>query len=229
MKAQFLLVLLFCGSFLFSCQGDEVFKQPTQVGFAMDINREAGMGDRLQFDQGSIILASFDFEGQRVQGDDVFFSREYEQGLLIPFDPNNVIAELDFQIPQGSYTRISVSFSTFDDFGDNSILVEGSYRNSNDTTYPVRFEFISSEFFEAVAEDDSGNNEIILKKETPVNAEIKLDPISWFQAVPQVLMDDADLIEINGSPTILVNEDENTNIFEIIVARLDEATETIFR
>ena len=118
---------------LLSCQEAEEFKIPSDVGFRMDINREASPAGRLSFTTGYITLASFSFEGRREQGGDVFFTKEYERGLKVAFDATVPVDALAFQIPQGNYVRIEIEMETYEDTVLSSLVVSGSYLHSNGT------------------------------------------------------------------------------------------------
>lgn len=219
--------ILFVLLFAVGCQKNEL-KKPTEVGFKCDINRNVSNDGKLVFTSGTINFAAFDVEGERVKGDDISFSREFPNGLLINFDPNNFISEFDYDIPQGVYNRIAISFETFDDNSDITIVCNGSYTNNSSVILPIRFEFMSSEYFSIEAEDYSNSPEIVLDKDTPANAFIKFNPIYWFDIVPTSLMENADLVNVNGTPTILINDSENDNIYEMVVERIDESTEVTF-
>ena len=204
------------------------WKLPTDVGFTMDINRSTSSDGDLVFNGGTIILASFSVEGEREQGVDINFFKEWPGGLSIGFSPSGVISAIDFDIPQGTYSRIEIEFDTFDDLGDNCILVNGTFTNSAGTPIAVRFEFKSSEYFSITAKESSGGSLIVLDKDVPATSKIVLDPIHWFQIVSNSLMENADIVSIDGVPTIIISEDVNENIFDLVIDRLDEATEAIF-
>lgn len=213
-----------------SCDKDKKkkWKLPTEVGWVMDINRAQSANGKLVFTSGTILLAAFNVEGEREQGSDIAFSKSFPGGLSIPFDPVNPVVELDFDIPQGTYSRIAISFDTYDDKGDICILAEGTYTTTGGTDYPIRFEFLYSEYFAIVAEDYSGNSQIILDKDVVASTKIRLDPIHWFQVISTTLLDNADLVDVGGTPTIVISEDENNNIYDLVVDRLDESTEAVF-
>ncbi|MCF6365319.1 MAG: hypothetical protein L3J35_03870 [Bacteroidales bacterium] len=226
-KNILILILGVLISSITSCKKD--LKLPTDVGFTYDINRNKSADGNLIFTGGTIILAAFDFEGEREQGDDVYFSKSFPGGLSIPFSPENIIPELDFDIPQGVYNRIDISFETFDDLGDNNIVVNGIYTNSENAETPIIFEFKSSEYFSITAEDYTRNSQIILNEDRPVSTEIKLDPIHWFQIISETLFNNAVLVEVDGVMTILINESVNDSMFDLIVDRIDESTEAVFK
>lgn len=199
-----------------------------EVGFFVDIQRNPIAGSRLQFHGGYIVVSSFEFEGEREQAREVVFSKEYKQGLRIPFTSDEAVEALDFQIPQGNYTGISIAFETFEGFGESSMLVQGAYRNSEGREYPLVFVLESSEEFEIQAKSYSDGSQIILKKEAPVSAYIKLNPVYWFQAVPLSALDEAEVVLWNGVPTIVISEEVNEEIYELVEDRLDEASEVVF-
>ncbi|MFH2142395.1 MAG: hypothetical protein ABIJ97_08240, partial [Bacteroidota bacterium] len=69
---------------------------------------------------------------------------------------------------------------------------------------------------------------ILLKKESPMTPKILFDPIYWFQPVSQNLFNNADIVDVNGIPTILINNTTNTDIFNIIVSRIGGGVKIIF-
>ena len=91
----------------------------------------------------------------------------------------------------------------------------------------MRFEFDDSEEFEIEAEEDGGGL-IILDTEVLSQAKILLDPNHWFQPVPMSYFESADVTEIEGTNTILIDKDNNEEIFDLILDRIDESTEAVF-
>ena len=237
MKKIATYVFFLLAGILWSCEETEEFKIPSDVDFRMDINRGGNPGGRLNFTSGYIIISSFSFEGRREQGGDVFFTKEYERGLLVPFDATQPVDALAFQVPQGNYLRVEVEIETYDDTSVSGLVVSGSYLHSNGTRYPIRFELSSSVDMEIEARDKSGSKEIVLKQSSPATAKIKLDPVKWFAAVPLSHLDNAILtVEESegemegeqGSSYILINEGVNESIYEIIITRIQQSAEIVF-
>ncbi|PCJ84230.1 MAG: hypothetical protein COA57_09505 [Flavobacteriales bacterium] len=217
--------LLLCST---SCnENRKKWKQPTDVSFRMDVNRSPASNGNLVFNGGIIVLERFEFDGKREQGEDVYFRNDYDE-LNISFDSNTSIAELDFDIPQGTYTKIEIEIET-DSESDISILVEGDYTTTTGTTYPLRLELESVEIYTVVATDAGGSTEIILDTDVPATSVIMLDPAHWFGTVSASMLDDADLTDVDGAQTILINDETNEDIFDEIEDRMDEATEVIFQ
>ncbi len=209
---------------LFACKK---WKEPTDVDFYVDIEKTATINGQLSFSRGYIILDFFDFDADREKGDDVLFDKTFANGLTIPFDAYQVVSELEFVIPQGEYKRVDISFGTFDDNGDICILVEGEYTYSGGDSIPFRFEFTDSEQFKIRADNSNGGN-IVLDKDVQSPAKIILDPNHWFQPVPLSYFESANITNLSGTNTIVINKNDNDIIYDIVIDRLDESALIIF-
>ena len=198
------------------------WKKPTDVDFYVDIEKTATLGGQLTFTGGHINIEYFDFDADREKGDDVIFNKEFTNGLVIPFNASQSVSELEFTIPQGEYKRVDIGFRTFDDNGDLCILVEGNYTYTAGSSIPFRFEFYDAEQFRIRAEDNNGGN-ILLDKDVTSPAKIVLDPNHWFQPVPTSYFENADVSNISGTNTILIDKNNNDIIYDIVLDRLDES------
>lgn len=210
-----------------SCRKKEL-NEPTHVDITVDINRSLSSEGHLQFNNGYIRLASFSVEGVRQEGPEVELSKEFETGNLHYFSSSNPVSNLELDIPQGNYTDLDISFNTFDDTDDPTIMVKGTYINQSSQSFPVQFEFLSSEYFSINSESDDGSSVIELDKDIYSSALITLDPIYWFDLISTSAWDNADLVEINGVMTILINESNNSAIYDNVADRIDEQASSVF-
>jgi hypothetical protein len=201
------------------------WKQPTDTQFYVDINRTPTIGGQLTFTGGQMILSNFEFEGEREKGGDVSFITNYGSGLTIPFDLTNTNPELNFDIPQGVYNRIALVLTTGS--SGEVILVEGTYAYNGGGTVPFRFIFADTEEFEIEAEDDDGGT-IVLDKDAISPAKIVLDPTHWFAPVPSSFFENATLTDVNGVNTIVIDKNNNEDIYDIVLDRLEETAAVIF-
>jgi hypothetical protein len=213
--------------FIIGCKKNEL-KKPTDVTFIMDINRNLSQQGNLIFNEGNIVIYDFIVEGTRKEGAPIAFTKTFSQGLLITFDPNNSISELLYDIPQGDYTELVVSFSTKYNSSDKSILVKGTYTNTSGSIFPVIYEFNEDNEISIISEDEEGEATIVLDKNISVRSLIRLDPIYWFATVSNSLFDNADLVNIAGIPTILINSNTNEDIYDAVVDRMEESAVAIW-
>lgn len=220
----FVISLILLG--LVSCNKQKL-KKPTDVSFQMDINKAPTIDGQLTFIGGHFIMHTLEFSGTREKGDPVSFSKVYSGGLTIPFDLSSNLTDLQFDIPQGAYNKVDLAFDTYEEGTVPCILVEGTYTYSGGGSIPMRFEFDDSEEFEIEAEEDGGGL-IILDTDVLSQAKILLDPNHWFQPVPMSYFESADVTEIEGTNTILIDKDNNEEIFDLILDRIDESTEAVF-
>ena len=223
------IFILFGVILLFGCEKLQTkkWKKPTDTGVKFNINQEKG-GNGVQFTSGFIVLSSFAFEGERKQADNQDFSNEYSSGLRIDFNTGNSVPEMDFDIPQGTYTSIDFSFETFDENDTSAIYVSGEYTNTSGSKFPLVFDFWYGEYFSISAESEDGSSEIILDTDVPISALIEIDPVIWFSGVSKSLLDSAEFSNINGTPTIYISEEYNSDIYELIADELDKSTEAVF-
>lgn len=203
------------------------WKKPTDVQFKADINKSQTLNGRLSFNSGYLFIESFDYDGDREKGDDVIFNSEFVNGLQVPFDLNTSLTELQFMIPQGEYKRIDIGIRTFDNGTDPTILLEGVYEYIAGGTIPVRFEYEDSKQFGIRAEEDGGGN-IILDKDVSSVAKIVMDPVYWFEVVPESYFESATITNLGGVNTIVINKSENDAIYNIVLNRLEETALVVF-
>ncbi len=209
---------------LYGCKKNRL-KKPAFLTFQVDMNRSAAASGNLVFSSGHLTLADFSISGTREEGDPISFSKSFGSGLIVPFG-SSTISQLDYDIPQGIYTSLEIEFNSVS--GSNSLIVEGSYTNSSSQTYPMRFEFWSSESFEVEGEAESGASTILIEKNTNPVSRIELDPEYWFQPISIGSLDGATLTNISGTPTLLITEDVNESIFDLIADRIDQSLEANF-
>ncbi len=215
-------------SFLFvQCKKNEL-KKPTDVSFKMDINRNVSQQGHLVFTEGNIFIQDFSIEGDRKEGESISFSKSFPEGLNINFSPMNSISELAFDIPQGDYNELVVAFSIKYYNGNSNIMVKGAYTNASGDSTPLLYEFKDDDLISIVGEDDEGEASIVLDKDISVNALVQFDPVYWFATVSNSLLDNATLVNLNGTQTILVNSSTNEGIYDLVVDRMEESALTLW-
>lgn len=210
-----------------SCKKSQL-KQPTDVSVKMDINRSSSTQGHLSFDAGYIRLASFGVSGVRQEGGPVDLETEFPGGKIINFSPTLTIADLALEIPQGNYTSLEIEMDTHEGDDEPTIEVSGTYTNQSSQSIPIIFQFMSSETFSVSGEADDGDPIIMLDKDTPATSFIVFNPIYWFDIVTINALENANLVDVQGTMTILINDETNESIYDIMADRVDEQTEATF-
>lgn len=218
------IVILFSLFIIESC--GKKWKETTDCSFKFDIAKEYG-SNNMQFNAGYMILRKIKFTGDRKQGDDVDFSNDiYTQ---TDFSTGNISAAVKYDIPQGTYTSIDLEIEVHDEGSVPSIQLNGNYINSVTDTISVLFQFFSGETFKIQGKTQSGSSQIVLIEGTSSTAQITYDPVYWFGTVTKNMLDNAELTNISGVPTIVISNDENENIFDYVSDRIDESNKAIFK
>lgn len=221
------LVLLFVAAS--GCRKERELKMPVDVSFVMDMSRNPGVNGQLYFQSGSILVGQLNFEGDRIEGDDVYFTKSYPGGMEIPFDEDAVVAEWDFDIPQGTYEKITLQLQSYGDPSEERISVRGYYFNTSTfQSYPMILEIEADDVHTINAVNASGGNTIILDKDIPAKGTIRFSPTRWFQTVTTSDLNNATLTIINNMPTILISDSVNEDIFDKVMDDLENSATLTF-
>ncbi len=209
-----------------SCRKNK-WKLPTEMKTIVNITNDVSTNNNISFKSGNISITEFSFNGEREQGDDVYFTKTFAGGIEIPFSVATV-SELKFDIPQGTYSKISISFST------NSIAVNGEINNSNNSSKnnrQLKFEFNDKENFSIIAQNKDGNNEIILNKDIPVTAYITFNPEYWFRTISESMLNHTTntMDEETEEDIILINEETNSSLYDIAVNRISDGVNIVIK
>ncbi len=174
------------------------------------------LANTLTFSSGTITLTQIQFEVESDESDSVEVN--IEQIVEIDFATGETTPDLSgLELPVGTFVESRVELELLDENEDPSVVIEGTFEDSNGQSHPIRFEFNSGETFEVEREGtvtfDSGMNVI---------AEITFDPIVWFADVSPDMLEEATK---NNSGVIVISETSNSDIFDTVADGLDLATE----
>ncbi|SMO87411.1 hypothetical protein [Gracilimonas mengyeensis] len=174
------------------------------------------LANSLTFSSGTITLTQIQFEVENDGGDSVEVN--IEQIVNIDFATGETSPDLsDLELPVGTFVESRVELELRDEDNTPSVVIEGTFEDSNNQSHPIRFEFNSGETFEVEREGtvtfDSGMNVI---------AEVTFDPIVWFAGVSIDMLEEATK---NNNGVIVISETSNSDIFDIVADGLDLATE----
>ncbi len=217
-KKGFVLLLVFVSFILFSCQKDEG-DTSVKVSLKMkttttNLTKTPGT---LTFTSGTVKIREIVFDGENVTtGSSV--SITHEQIATIDLKTGESTPEINVVIPAGEYKWVNLGVEIYDEVDAPSVIAEGFYIDSTGNEVPVRFEFNSGEVFEAES------SSFTFVEGSQALGFIDFSPAVWFSTVPKSMLDNAE--RVNG--VILINESVNTDIFDIVAARLDDATQAEF-
>ncbi|MBL7472189.1 hypothetical protein [Robertkochia sediminum] len=189
---------------------------PTQSKSRETVAKFAG---NLNFNAGHLWVSEIEFDGTLVRGTSI--ERQVERFSKFDFNTGMVAPPMnDIVIPSGDYSYVNIEVELRDEDAQPAIMLVGTYVRTDGTSSPIRFEFNSGETFEAETEQT-----MTMEEGTTVFGSIVLDPYVWFSNVPVAMLDNA---KTNGQGIILINEENNEEIYDLVEDGLDESTESEF-
>ena len=244
-------IILFCFLAGFSaCTKDELTK-PATVNLQMEIaDEEANMrtdGSKalVRIEKARYRFSSMEFQGYRQTGGDYFFTKDFEGGLEVVVEEGKPTSLLSFDMPQGVYDRINISLKIRKaaagkdpdgkllekepPYQENaSIIMEGYYTSTQLEKIPLIFVYNYDEVLENPS-SSSNNGSVTISKSANNQATIQFKIAYWMQLVNSRMFQSAKLTLVNGTPTIILSEDSNENIFNLLTSRIKNATELKFQ
>lgn len=246
-------ILLLCAGLMLllpSCSKDELTK-PTKVALQMELgSQEHDIGARMKagsrFTKKNNIriesiqyrISGIEFEGYRENGENYFFSREFEQDMVVDVKAGGSAPILDFDMPQGLYERISIALQvkTTSPTGGTTpynegaaIIMQGNYMTPQDIAIPFIFVYDFDEVFNHTAKNTGGANEIAVKQSQATIASVSFDMPYWFQLTNARMLQSASLSLVDGQPSIIISENNNEHIFNLLSSRIKNVKQLTFR
>jgi len=107
-KRKTLVLLLPFLLFINACDKED-YTIPVEFRLDLSIKNEPILGGSITIDEIVLGLKTIDIRGYREQGDDVFLTRNFDQGKNFILSPASTNISEKFDIPQGTYNPISFS------------------------------------------------------------------------------------------------------------------------
>lgn len=215
-KLAFLTVAVV--AFLFPSCGKK-WKEPVTTLFSFRLE-EVPENSQLLFYQSSLTLEKLEIEGNRKQGEEhIFLERTTAAGLYY-FSLTSESSTISMDIPQGTYSEIKTRVFLNSD-SDGSIQLNGAYINTLGDTTPIIFTYDPETVLELRA-SASGQSSINLVEDNIYHGRIFFNVAYLFDAVPNQDLEDAYLTMVNNIPTIEIDEDNNSDIYDILSQRMDQ-------
>lgn len=194
-----------------SCNKDNFLKNPTHISFSLEMDSEAMNGmNQMTFDSATVVLSSFTVIGDRAWAEDYEFTRTFPTGLSIDLEKANALSELQFDLPQGKYQKVTLLFET------SQVYVQGLCVNPQKLVSTVHFKLDKPKQFEMDITDTLGNIYLDFKESVAENPKIIFKPKSWFELVPETVFENAYVFYVGNNREIYIGTNENPLIFDII-------------
>lgn len=214
MKNKYSKILLLFSLIVLSFSCSKKWKKTSETTINVQFETISNSLTWIEINQGNFMLNNLLFDGVRVHGEDVIFEDHFENSTLYISNTKTPISVYD--IPQGTYNKIKVELSYESVDNNNSIEVNGYYKNSAKSS-KIPFQLFIKKPFKSEALSLE-TNEIV----SEINSEalITLNIIDWFSLVPLSFFEKAERRTINGISTISISEDFNPNIYTLILEKI---------
>ncbi len=217
--------------FMFSCEriiDTPKDKLPAELQFEFSLQEYSLTEDKqgasnFSIDRGQLVLENIEFDGRRQQAaQSIYFISDFPDPLSIDLVPQGYQADFHFEIPQGIYDMIEMTFHLGAD-QHASLVMEGQFRRGNLEPVAVRFEYTYREQIRVRATPGDNQDNIIFSKEEPSTANVELNTGSLLRLVNFGMLVQAEVIEVDGQDVIFIDGSTNTGLFNSISARLNNA------
>jgi hypothetical protein len=231
------MILLFNG-----CTEKDDLTLPVKVDFRIGISENSAKDEYLTFTGGKIGIRGIRFEGKREAGGDVFFETDPELNLPeLQFNasPGTSIIS-DFDIPQGifNYMKWEINLKEIETDGLNDddtdshytgLAVSGTYSNLSGVSIPFIIAIDNAELLSVNSYDQDGNSRIALSVNKDYEAILLLDLAYAFHSISRESLEDADVSDENGTPIIVISIEQNDDLYEDLLYRIDQSAKVIVK
>ena len=233
MKFKYLNYLLFACCVLASCVKDEL-TLPAEVEFKFgmlpyvinDSNQETSSERYYSIDKGTLVIDAIEFDGKRRDGKDVYFVSNFSSQLIANLKEEKTNFDVRFDIPQGVYDRIDITLYLSNSI-KSPLVLEGRMQAAEPTQTPVRFEYNFSEQLEirTIARSDQT---IVLRKDKLSVAKVTVDTQLLFRLINYLTLNNAEVSKVDQTNTLLINDQNNTTIFNQLANRMNNVFTVTF-
>jgi hypothetical protein len=223
-------IFLFVAAVCIKSSCSKKWKKPTDVYFEFQLNSNSNIG-LVKFSDGSINLSKVTFTGERSQDvKNIAEDQNFSDNQLIRFELNSTSAGIKFNIPQGTYSKMNIDFATNTNQTESSITINGTYINSvsNDTN-AVQLQLLDNQTFNFSAKNSNGGNDMNLIEGHASTITMILNPNYWFGSITSTMLDTSIVDTSTSEHTIFINKNENSNLYNLIISRINESNEAVLK
>lgn len=217
------------GIFILNSCGDKN-KKPVSVGLIVKTegitSGIAGQAGYLEFTTGHLYITGFSIDANRSKGDNIQFSRSVNKQVII--NPSNPVFTDAFDLVQGDYESMNVSLTLGNNGNSNSLYLFGNYTDQNLVTFQVQLKIDGNQLLSKVALKN-GNPEFKLVYETPEYVDFTINIATLFAAIGSTEWQSAQHQGGNLSSPVFIDNSNNTNLYNLLLAQLSQCLVVSFR
>ncbi|MBW6497990.1 MAG: hypothetical protein K0B09_06365 [Bacteroidales bacterium] len=231
------IVLLF---FISSCIEDDLNK-PVRVDVEFLLEENPLTITYLDFTNAVVALDMVRFYGIRQVGNDVFFTSRpgFSFGTFVIPAHQNSRNVTYFDVPQGIYSMIrwdaeltEINENVYDDelvdSDDFGLIFEGTYTRLDGSSV-LLFIAVDPSVLSFETLNAAGNNVISLESKNKYTVSFELNPYLAMQGISRSLLEQAETDSEDDIEFIEISSDENEELFELVLFRLEKTFKAVIR
>lgn len=179
--------------------------------------------------QAKLTITSIEIEGEREQGDDVFLVSDFDPPLEVQFSegtgtPNQNVS---FDLPQGIYKKLDIVFYLGTD-DEPAISLNGSISPGESGKASFNFDYPLKEKLETRATHQTSAENIVLSKNNKSQAKVIFNAEYLFGNLSVHNLSGTRLSYAPNQQEVVVNQKNNSYIYEQLMSRLEKSIAVVF-
>jgi hypothetical protein len=230
--------------YLSGCIKKDELTLPVRIDLKIGISENTFNDNYVTFTGGKIGIRGIMFEGNREAGGDVFFETDPNVNLppLLFSISAQPVKISEFDIPQGifNYMRWDINLKkiALDELNDDDddtdapsvgLVISGIYSSLSGSSIPIIIAIDEIEQFSARSYDADGNSKIALSVNKNYEAVLLLDPAYAFHSISRESLEEADVSDDSGTSIIVISSDENDDLYEDLLYRIEQSAKVIVK
>ena len=224
MKLKFIFILVALVFLVMSCSDDDKWDKTADGTLTLQKSEDQGHDDyHLEINKIEARIKSLTLRGTRLQAESVEI--EISKENILDFINGTTSNVVNFEIPQGTYTKIFLDIQ-LEDSNDGGIELGGGYKNNQNESQSFRINISKSKEINLVGEDDDGSNDFLIIENQSYKIQLSLNlkklfknipHIAWNNMVPDVASDDVEISSTSNPELYWSIKEELEGAFELTV------------
>ncbi|EMR02444.1 hypothetical protein [Cesiribacter andamanensis] len=227
---------------LFSCSKDDLTRPVAAVLLVeMGPSQGSGANESLEVTGGRLFINELGFDGYREGGENYFFTRSFTGGHGVVFSKEAPGQILQFEMPQGVYSRIDLSLEL--PLGNDAAAAHeeldradlrggvelwGEYVTSHGVAVPFLFIYAGEDAYRFTARGDGGSQQVVVQEGQRQTARLTFQPQRWMDLINPRMLQSGKLSLVNGEPTVVISRHQNEAIYNLLVSRIEQSALFLF-
>lgn len=234
-----IIVLISIG--LSSCEPDDLSK-PVRVHFEISFVETHEAISYLTFDKIIMDIEKISFSGIRQEGNDVLFNTQPGEslGLHILTPQHNSAYITYFDLPQGIYRQMrwdlelgeideDIYPDDYIDSDDFGFIIEGSYTRLDGSTILLFIAIEEEEVIRVESVNEEGEVPVPVLTDNVYTVFLEIDPYDFMRNISRVMLEQAETDEEDDIEFIEISEDENEELYNLVLFQLTRKLRAVVR